>query len=165
MSKRSSLTRFRRSDIVSGLLFLAVVLPSFLGPVIGIISDRYGRKWLATSGFLLAIPVEVLFRLVTHSSLSQKVLLVVLLALLGLSMSLIVTPITAELTLVAERLQRTGKLGNKGAYAQVGAVRYESIKGADVTRHTVFLISLLQLGVVSDRSGVVLLPIRLDGAP
>jgi MFS family permease len=103
------------------------VLPSFLGPVIGIISDRYGRKWLATSGFLLAIPVEALFRLVTHNSLSQKILLVVLLALLGLSMSLIVTPITAELTLVAERLQRTGKLGNNGAYAQVGVVRFESL--------------------------------------
>jgi MFS family permease len=94
-------------------------MPSFLGPLIGSISDKYGRKWLATSGFLLAVPVEVLFRLVTHGSISQKVLMVVLLALLGLSIALIVTPITAELTIVAERLQRAGKLGSRGAYAQV----------------------------------------------
>ena len=87
--------------------------------MVGIASDKYGRKWFATIGFLLAVPIEVLFRLVTHNSLSQKVLLIVLLFLLGLSTTLIITPLTAELTLVAERLQRSGRLGSKGVYAQV----------------------------------------------
>jgi hypothetical protein len=65
------------------------------------------------------VPVEVLFRLVTHNSLGQKVLLGALLVLLGLSTTLLVTPLTAELTLVVERLQKSGKVGAKGAYAQV----------------------------------------------
>jgi len=98
-------------------------MPSFLGPLIGIASDKYGRKWFATFGLLLAVPVEVLFRLVTHNSIQQKVILGALLVLLGLSTTLIVTPLTAELTLVVEKLQKSGKIGTKGAYAQVKSKR------------------------------------------
>lgn len=110
---------FHWTSVGAGLIFLAVVLPSFLGPYIGTASDKYGRKWFAVLGFLLAVPCEVLLRVVDHNSLSQKVILAILLFTLGLAVALIITPLTAELTLVAERLQSAGKISSKGAYAQV----------------------------------------------
>jgi MFS family permease len=100
-------------------LFLAIVVPSFLGPIVGLASDRYGTKWLATAGFLLAVPVEVLLRFVNHNTMGQKVLLVALLFLLGVCSDLIITPIMSEIMLVVEGKHRAGRLGKKGAYAQV----------------------------------------------
>jgi MFS family permease len=102
----------------AGLLFLAPVVPSLLGPVVGLASDFFGPKWVATSGLLLAIVVEVLFRLVRYNTLNQKVLLVALLTLLGMATDLIVTPIMADITIVVERKNRNGRFGASGAYAQ-----------------------------------------------
>jgi MFS family permease len=102
----------------AGLIFLAPVAPSFLGPVIGLASDFFGPKWVATSGLLLTILVEVLFRLVRDNTLDQKVLLVALLTLLGIATDMIMTPIMADITIVVERKSRNGRFGAAGAYAQ-----------------------------------------------
>jgi MFS family permease len=104
-----------------GLLFLALVLPSFLGPVVGIVTDKYGTKWPATAGFLLATPVEVLLRFVKENTLGQKVLMVALLALLGISLDLMSTPLMSEITLIVELKHQSGRYGRKPAYAQVSS--------------------------------------------
>ena len=109
---------FQWSPQNAGLIFLAPAAPSFLGPVIGLASDFFGPKWVATSGLLLAIVAEVLFRLVRDDTLNQKVLLVVLLTLLGIATDMIITPIMADITMVVERKSRNGRFGTAGAYAQ-----------------------------------------------
>ena len=88
-----------------------------LTPSPGACSDKYGPRWLAASGLLLAMPFFVLLRLVTHDSLSQKVLLCVLLTLIGIAFSLLLPPIMSEFTVIVEakERQRPGQFGAAGA--------------------------------------------------
>lgn len=104
----------------SGLSFLALVLPIFLSPLVGWASDNYGPRWFAVSGFVLVIPFWVLLRLVTHNTLEQKVLFFALLALIGVSLTLSLPVLMAELTYTIEAIEseRPGRFGPKGAYAQ-----------------------------------------------
>ena len=67
----------------AGLIFLCLVIPSLTAPVVGILSDRYGPRWLAAGGLFLAVPSLVLLRLVTHKSVEQIVLLCVILTCIG----------------------------------------------------------------------------------
>jgi MFS family permease len=67
----------------AGLIFLAVVIPGFVSPVIGYLSDKHGPKWLSVFGYLACAPPLILLRLVDHDSTQQKVLFAALLALLG----------------------------------------------------------------------------------
>jgi MFS family permease len=96
------------------------MVPSFLAPLVGWASDKYGPRWLTVSGFILAIPFWVLLRLVTHDSLSQKVLFCALLSLIGVSLTLVMPPLMAEITYVVEAKEKEspGRFGTTGAYAQ-----------------------------------------------
>jgi hypothetical protein len=66
-------------------------------------------------------PFEILLRLVTHDTLGQKVLLFVLLAFIGFTLDLVMTPIMAEITwvVVSKEKENPGLFGEKGAFAQV----------------------------------------------
>jgi MFS family permease len=57
---------------------------------------------------------------VDHDSLGQKVLLCALLALIGISLTLVMPPLMAEVTYVVEAKEREspGRFGATGAYAQ-----------------------------------------------
>jgi MFS family permease len=104
-----------------GLVFLPLVIPSFIGPVVGWAVDRFGPRWLATAGFVVFAPFEMLLRLVTHDTLGQKVLLCVLLAFIGLTLDLVLTPLMAEIAFVvaSKEKENPSLFGAKGAYAQV----------------------------------------------
>ncbi|KAK4555805.1 hypothetical protein LTR86_007025 [Recurvomyces mirabilis] len=112
---------FHWNSTGAGLIFLPIVVVSFLGPLIGYASDRVGPRWFATAGFVIGCPFIILMRLVDHNSLTQKVLLCALLALFGLAMTLVITPIMAEITYAVDaKAQRhpPGFFGKNGAYAQ-----------------------------------------------
>ncbi|PNS18284.1 Quinidine resistance protein 1 [Sphaceloma murrayae] len=112
---------FGWNAIGAGLIFLPVTLPAFLAPVIGWTADRFGARYLATAGFLLGAPCIILQRLVDSNTLHQKVLLCALLALLGVALNLVLTPLMAEITYSVEatvQKRPKGFLGEKGAYAQ-----------------------------------------------
>ena len=63
----------------AGLIFLAITVPSTLGALIGALSDRFGPKAVALSGFGLTIPSLALLGLVTDASIPHQAALVVLL--------------------------------------------------------------------------------------
>ncbi|KAI9643973.1 hypothetical protein NHQ30_007324 [Ciborinia camelliae] len=111
---------FHWNSVGAGLIFLAVMVPSFAAPVVGWASDRYGPRWLCVSGFCFAIPFWVLLRLVTHDSLNQKVLLCALLALIGVSLTCVMPGLMAEITYIVEAKEKQipGRFGKNGAYAQ-----------------------------------------------
>ncbi|KAF2169394.1 hypothetical protein M409DRAFT_20614 [Zasmidium cellare ATCC 36951] len=109
----------------AGLIFLPIVVATFTGPVIGRLSDKYGPRWLATSGFVVACPFLILLRLVDHNTLGQKVLLCALLALCGIGLTLALTPIMAEIAYAVEAKaarRPSGFFGENGAYAQAYAL-------------------------------------------
>lgn len=111
---------FGWGSTASGLCFLALVLPTFLSPLVGWASDNYGPRWFAVAGFVLAVPFWVLLRLVTYNSLGQKVLFLALLALIGVSLTLALPVMMAEITYIieAKERERPGRYGPQGAYAQ-----------------------------------------------
>ena len=76
---------FGWGSLGGGLIFLCVALPSLGAPLVGMVSDRHGPRWISVCGFLLTTPPLVLLRLITHNSLSQIVLLCALLTLSGKS--------------------------------------------------------------------------------
>lgn len=104
----------------AGLVFLAVIIPGFIAPAIGWISDRYGPRWLCFGGFIFAIPFWILLRFVTHNTIRQKVLLCALLALIGVALAVVFPPLMAEITYVVEAKEKAhpGRYGSNGAYAQ-----------------------------------------------
>lgn len=111
---------FHWTSTGAGLIFLPIVIPSFLAPVFGAVADRGSPRWPTALGFLAACPCWVLFRLVDSDTLRQKVLLCALLACLGLALAMIMPCVMAEITyVVAAKEERTpGLFGRKGAYAQ-----------------------------------------------
>jgi MFS family permease len=105
----------------AGLIFLPIVVPTFIGPFIGHLSDKQGPRWYATAGFVGGCPFLILLRLVDHDSLRQKVLLCALLALVGFFLILAITPVMAEVTYAVmdkESRRPKGYYGENGAYAQ-----------------------------------------------
>jgi MFS family permease len=112
---------FRWTATGAGLIFLPIVIPTFVGPYIGHLSDKQGPRWYATAGFIGCCPFLILLRLVDHNSLKQKVLLCALLALIGLFLTLALTPVMAEVTYAVmdkESRRPKGYYGKNGAYAQ-----------------------------------------------
>ena len=74
---------FGWGSLGAGLIFLCIALPTLTAPLVGMLSDKYGPRWLAVCGFVLMIPSLVLLRQITHDAAEQLVLLCALLALFG----------------------------------------------------------------------------------
>lgn len=111
---------FGWSSLGAGLIFLPLVLPSFLAPLVGAFADRYGARLPTTIGFMLALPFLILLRIVDHSGTRQIVILCTLLALLGIALTILMTPLLAEITYILNEKERRhpGLFGKKGACAQ-----------------------------------------------
>jgi hypothetical protein len=84
-------------------------------------ADKYGPRWLVAVGFTTSLPCLILLRLITHDALQQIVLLCVLLVLLGISLTLVMGPLMAEIAYVVEvkekKISETFK--KSGAYTQI----------------------------------------------
>ena len=107
-----------------GLIFLAIVIPTLASPYIGVLSERYGPRWFVTAGFLLTCPLMICLRFVDHYDIRQIVLLCAILAIIGITMSLILVPYMTEITyvVVAKETKHPGIFGPNGAYAQAYAL-------------------------------------------
>ena len=111
---------FHWSSTGAGLIFLPLVIPSLVSPLVGSLSDRFGPRYLACTGFLLTAPFLILLRLVVYDTIGQKVLLCALLAFIGFGLGAIMIPLMAEVSYVVEAKERKrpGCFGERGAYAQ-----------------------------------------------
>lgn len=101
-------------------LFLAIALPMFLAPISGALTDRFGAKWPAASGFLIAVPSLVLLRLVTRGTSLPFVKLAILLFFVGVALALAMPPLRVEVSKVVEAIEgeNPGIFGPYGAYSQ-----------------------------------------------
>lgn len=95
-------SKFSWTALPAGLLFLCIAIPAFAGPLAGWLSDRFGARWIAVSGFCLTSPLLMFLRLVEDDSMQQKVLLCALLTLVGGSLIFFLAPLGAECSFVAE---------------------------------------------------------------
>lgn len=106
----------------AGLIFLPLTLPSFLGPLVGWICDRFGSRWPMTLGFLCLCPILTLLRCVNYDSLDQKVLLCALLTLAACCFTVTLDPVMAEIAYVVNVKARKNPKAYNGAgnnaYAQ-----------------------------------------------
>lgn len=109
---------FHWDAIGAGLIFLPIILPSLLGPLVGILGDRYGPKWLATAGFLLAVPFLVCMRFVDENTMAHKVMLCGLLVGVGLAIVLVFGPTMAEITWSVVGDEPAGESASVAPYAQ-----------------------------------------------
>ena len=75
---------FHWGSTAAALTFLAWIVPGFIGPLAGRLTDRFGSRWIAVGGFLFAFPPIVLLRLIKENDTQHKVLMVVLLTLMGM---------------------------------------------------------------------------------
>jgi Major Facilitator Superfamily len=115
---------FHWDSLGGGLVFLPVVIPSFAAPIVGSLCDKYGPRYFATAGFILACPLFVCLRFVTHDSIGQKTLLCTILFLLGVANLVGFPALMAEITFGLMDIERRnpGIFGEQGAYAQAYAL-------------------------------------------
>jgi MFS family permease len=132
----------------AGLLFIPLVVPSFLSPLAGWLADKHGARLPATIGFVFAAPLFICLRFVTHDTMSQKVLLCALLALIGAALAISMPPLLAEITylLTAKEKKHPGIFGPKGATAQVFALYNLAFAGGCI-------VGPLWAGLVVDKAG------------
>ena len=144
---------FHWTSTGAALLFLPVVIPTFLSPLFGWLSDRFKiSRILVSIGFLLACPPFVCLRFIDENMIKDKVLLCDLLALVGLTLSLTFPPIMAEISGVVEAKEKkmlaNGErgYGKGGAYAQAYALFNMAFAGG-------CLVGPLLAGFVVDARG------------
>lgn len=100
-----------------GLIFLPLIIPHALSPVAGSIVDKFPQssRYVSAGAFLSLMPVMILLRFVTNSSIRHKVLLCVLLACIGICVSIAMPALYAEVTrFVGEKEQQTPDAFGKG---------------------------------------------------
>ncbi|CAF9934449.1 MAG: hypothetical protein ALECFALPRED_005951 [Alectoria fallacina] len=131
-----------------GLIFLPLILPSFVAPLIGYWSDKRGPRIPTTLGFLLAVPFLVAMRAVNHGGIGQIVLLCALLACLGVALSMAMTPLLAEITYIINVKEKShpGVFGRRGAYATAYGLFNTAFAGG-------MLVGPIWGGFVTQRSG------------
>lgn len=113
---------FGWEQIGQGLIFIPLLLPHFLEPLIGLVIDRYQNsvRFLAAGAFFFATPVYVLLRFVTDDSIRHKVLLCALLALIGLGYATILPSLMTEVSYIINSIEEESPnvFGPGGAVAQ-----------------------------------------------
>ena len=116
-------TLFYYTSTQVAFIFLFITLPALFAPLMGHLSSRYGTNTLVSAGFTTLTPCLILLRHINHHSIIQVALLCLLLLLTGISMHMIMTPLSAEVMHVVDEItaRRPGVFG-KGAYAQAFAL-------------------------------------------
>ncbi|KAK0638854.1 major facilitator superfamily domain-containing protein [Cercophora newfieldiana] len=111
---------FSWDSTAAGLVFICIMVPGFVSPLVGALADRHGAKWTAIAGFTLSVPLVACLRFVTQNTVGHKVLFCALLTLLGATLLALVNTVLMAATTYAiddEEAKRPGVWGEKGVYA------------------------------------------------
>ena len=104
-----------------GLIFIPIMIPHILDPITGMVVDRFPKssRYIVAGGFLCAVPVAVLLRLVHENTMHDKIILCALLALLGLCVAVTMTPVVTEVfhAVKEKEDQSPNSFGRGGAMA------------------------------------------------
>ncbi|KAJ5542350.1 hypothetical protein N7535_004770 [Penicillium sp. DV-2018c] len=113
-------TTFGWNALGMGLIFLPMAIPAFLEPLFGLITDRFGARFMSFACFVLLSPTLICLRFVERKSTEQIALLVVLLFLTGIFIHACAPAMYVETqcALTAMEVKSPGILGPKGAVAQ-----------------------------------------------
>ncbi|KAI8378400.1 major facilitator superfamily domain-containing protein [Blakeslea trispora] len=106
------LKKYNASTVTIGTIFIALVLPCFLGPLTGYLSDKYGRPYFIVAGMMLASFSAFLLSISWNGSMYS---LMPLLFLYGLSNPVLHTPLMPEMGSIVSQMNST-------AFAQVYAL-------------------------------------------
>jgi len=111
---------FHYSSKDVALVFLILMVPLFVAPAIGHLSDKVGAKILASLGFVALAPLIILLRLVDHYDTGQVILLSVLLFSIGIGTIMVGTSVHSEAAYVVDEMEKSHAKdsGTKNAYAQ-----------------------------------------------
>ncbi|OQE44125.1 hypothetical protein PENCOP_c002G06311 [Penicillium coprophilum] len=90
----------------TGAMFLNITIPSFLGPFVGMISDKYGVRLVSTFGFTLGTVAVGFLALIQHDNTVNKVIACVLLVFIGIGLNTSLTPLVTELPRIVNVLQK-----------------------------------------------------------
>ncbi|KAJ5143792.1 uncharacterized protein N7515_002579 [Penicillium bovifimosum] len=113
-------TTFGWNALGMGLIFLPMAIPAFLEPMFGLITDRFGARFMSFGCFVCLSPTLICLRFVERKSNEQIALLVSLLFLTGIFIHACAPAMYVETqsALTAMELRTPGILGPKGAVAQ-----------------------------------------------
>lgn len=109
-----------------GLIFLPLIIPRAIDPITGYLIDRWPklRLYLAIGALFGTTPVLVCMRYVDENTLPDKILLCSLLAMLGLCMGMIETPILVELASCLPPMDETHSGGPGSSTAWVFGISH-----------------------------------------
>lgn len=96
---------FGFNSLQASLMFLAVAVPAFVEPLAGKISDKFGPRFIVTFGLALTAPFLILLRLPQHDTTQQIVEFAALLAVAGLGLTCVFSPVLGELTAVTSEIE------------------------------------------------------------
>lgn len=91
---------FAWKQTAQGLIFIPLMIPHVIDPAIGYALDRWPktRYYMIAAGLFAMVPLMCSLRYVTENILSHKILLCALLALIGLCVGFVQTPVIVEVT-------------------------------------------------------------------
>ncbi|KAK2785629.1 hypothetical protein FQN53_007562 [Emmonsiellopsis sp. PD_33] len=115
---------FNWDSMGAGLVFLAIIIPTFISPLIGWLADKHGTRWYVVAGYILTMVPIILLRVVTQNTMHDKIVFCVLLAFCGAFAMLFEIPVQIEIVMsVEEKMKENPRHygAEKGAYAQAFA--------------------------------------------
>jgi MFS family permease len=108
----------------SGFVFLAMIAPNLVSPLIGAVVEKRGPRLITVLAFTVLIPLFVSLCSVVNDTTLSKVFFCIIIASIGLCFATISTTHTVAISFLSERLEQEhpGKFGGDGSVGQAFAL-------------------------------------------
>ncbi|KAI4221942.1 MAG: hypothetical protein LQ349_007724 [Xanthoria aureola] len=113
-----TLLGYNSKDVALVVMMLAI--PTFGGPLVGYLGERYGPRRLISLGFAGLSPLLVTLRIMAQPNFDQVKLLCVLLVMIGVCLNVVLTPLFLEVTNLVD--ERAAVVGSRKVYTQAYAL-------------------------------------------